>query len=53
MGLGASPPSSLRLAKNAKQGLNNSPPVKELKESSAVDAFRSRSISVSEHVVRR
>ncbi|XP_026714815.1 tuberin isoform X1 [Athene cunicularia] len=46
------PKSSLRLAKNAKQGLNNSPPVKELKESSAVDAFRSRSISVSEHVVR-
>ncbi|KFP41068.1 Tuberin [Chlamydotis macqueenii] len=45
-------PKSLRLAKNAKQGLNNSPPVKELKESSAVDAFRSRSISVSEHVVR-
>ncbi|XP_051633670.1 tuberin isoform X4 [Manacus candei] len=46
------PKSSLRLAKNAKQGLNNSPPVKELKEPSAVDAFRSRSISVSEHVVR-
>uniref|UniRef100_A0A8C5UIP5 Tuberin n=1 Tax=Malurus cyaneus samueli TaxID=2593467 RepID=A0A8C5UIP5_9PASS len=45
-------PKSLRLAKNAKQGLNNSPPVKELKEPSAVDAFRSRSISVSEHVVR-
>ncbi|CAM9504911.1 unnamed protein product [Bubo scandiacus] len=45
-------PKSLRLAKNAKQGLNNSSPVKELKESSAVDAFRSRSISVSEHVVR-
>ncbi|NXH14480.1 TSC2 protein, partial [Bucco capensis] len=45
-------PKSLRLAKNAKQGLNNSPPVKELKDSSAVDAFRSRSISVSEHVVR-
>ncbi|KAF1483731.1 Tuberin, partial [Pygoscelis antarcticus] len=45
-------PKSLRLAKNAKQGLNNSPPVKELKESSAVDAFRSRSISVSEHVAR-
>ncbi|NXV15608.1 TSC2 protein, partial [Cepphus grylle] len=45
-------PKSLRLAKNAKQGLNNSPPVKEMKESSAVDAFRSRSISVSEHVVR-
>ncbi|NWU96858.1 TSC2 protein, partial [Upupa epops] len=46
------PKSSLRLAKTAKQGLNNSPPVKELKEPSAVDAFRSRSISVSEHVVR-
>ncbi|XP_019397409.1 PREDICTED: tuberin isoform X1 [Crocodylus porosus] len=46
------PKSSLRIAKNAKQGLNNSPPVKELKEPSAVDAFRSRSISVSEHVVR-
>ncbi|NXF95527.1 TSC2 protein, partial [Eubucco bourcierii] len=45
-------PKSLRLAKNARQGLNNSPPVKELKEPSAVDAFRSRSISVSEHVVR-
>ncbi|XP_025064038.1 tuberin isoform X10 [Alligator sinensis] len=45
-------PKSLRIAKNAKQGLNNSPPVKELKEPSAVDAFRSRSISVSEHVVR-
>ncbi|NXY87627.1 TSC2 protein, partial [Alcedo cyanopectus] len=45
-------PKSLRLAKSTKQGLNNSPPVKELKESSAVDAFRSRSISVSEHVVR-
>ncbi|NXG46289.1 TSC2 protein, partial [Psilopogon haemacephalus] len=45
-------PKSLRLAKSARQGLNNSPPVKELKEPSAVDAFRSRSISVSEHVVR-
>ncbi|EMP36911.1 Tuberin [Chelonia mydas] len=45
-------PKSLRIAKNARQGLNNSPPVKELKEPSAVDAFRSRSISVSEHVVR-
>ncbi|XP_030434950.1 tuberin isoform X1 [Gopherus evgoodei] len=45
-------PKSLRIAKNARQGLNNSPPVKELKEASAVDAFRSRSISVSEHVVR-
>ncbi|XP_051825456.1 tuberin isoform X3 [Antechinus flavipes] len=47
------PKSSLRIAKPPKQGLNNSPPVKEFKESSAVDAFRSRSISVSEHVVRR
>uniref|UniRef100_A0A5F8GTL3 Tuberin n=1 Tax=Monodelphis domestica TaxID=13616 RepID=A0A5F8GTL3_MONDO len=46
-------PKSLRIARPPKQGLNNSPPVKEFKESSAVDAFRSRSISVSEHVVRR
>ncbi|XP_075755960.1 tuberin isoform X2 [Pelodiscus sinensis] len=45
-------PKSLRIARNAKQGLNHSPPVKELKEPSAVDVFRSRSISVSEHVVR-
>ncbi|XP_052492298.1 tuberin isoform X4 [Budorcas taxicolor] len=46
-------PKSLRIARPPKQGLNNSPPVKELKESSAADAFRCRSISVSEHVVRR
>ncbi|XP_042096556.1 tuberin isoform X3 [Ovis aries] len=45
-------PKSLRIARPPKQGLNNSPPVKELKESSAADAFRCRSISVSEHVVR-
>ncbi|XP_037013158.2 tuberin isoform X3 [Artibeus jamaicensis] len=45
-------PKSLRIARPPKQGLNNSPPVKEFKESSAADAFRCRSISVSEHVVR-
>ncbi|XP_062999155.1 tuberin isoform X2 [Elgaria multicarinata webbii] len=41
-------PKSFKIAKNARQSLNNSPPVKELKEPSAVDAFRSRSISVSD-----
>ncbi|XP_004873701.2 tuberin isoform X2 [Heterocephalus glaber] len=46
-------PKSLRIARAPKQGLNNSPPVKEFKESSAAEAFRCRSISVSEHVVRR
>lgn len=53
-GLGLpSSPGSLRIARPPKQGLNNSPPVKEFKESSAADAFRCRSISVSDHVVRR
>ncbi|XP_045640616.1 tuberin isoform X3 [Ursus americanus] len=46
-------PKSLRIARPPKQGLNNSPPVKEFKESSAAEAFRCRSISVSEHAVRR
>ncbi|MGH0137685.1 UNVERIFIED_CONTAM: hypothetical protein FKN15_021798 [Acipenser sinensis] len=46
-------PKSLRTAKIAKPGFNNSSPVKELKDLSAIDAFRSRSISVSEHAVRR
>ncbi|XP_044308541.1 tuberin isoform X2 [Varanus komodoensis] len=45
------PKSNFKIAKNARQSLNNSPPVKELKEPSAVDAFRSRSISVSDHAV--
>ncbi|XP_060028593.1 tuberin isoform X3 [Erinaceus europaeus] len=45
-------PKSLRVARPPKQGLNNSPPVKEFKESSAAEVFRCRSISVSEHVVR-
>nr|XP_045017595.1 tuberin isoform X6 [Jaculus jaculus] len=45
-------PKSLRIARAPRQGLNNSPPVKELKESCAAEAFRCRSISVSEHVVR-
>ncbi|MBN3322380.1 TSC2 protein, partial [Atractosteus spatula] len=45
-------PKSLRTARVPKQGLTSSP-VKELKDLSAMDAFRSRSISVSEHAVRR
>ncbi|XP_062956836.1 tuberin isoform X9 [Cynocephalus volans] len=45
-------PKSLRIARPPKQGWNNSPPVKECKESSAAEVFRCRSISVSEHVVR-
>ncbi|KAL1779937.1 tuberin isoform X1 [Sigmodon hispidus] len=45
-------PKSLRIARVPKQGLNNSPPVKEFKDSCAAEAFRCRSISVSEHVVR-
>ncbi|XP_072838442.2 tuberin isoform X1 [Pogona vitticeps] len=43
------PKSSFKLAKSARQSSNNSPPVKELKEPSSVEAFRSRSISVSDH----
>ncbi|XP_076434146.1 tuberin isoform X8 [Peromyscus maniculatus bairdii] len=46
-------PKSLRIARAPKQGLNNSPPVKEFRESCAAETFRCRSISVSEHVVRR
>ncbi|XP_069343173.1 tuberin isoform X1 [Eulemur rufifrons] len=42
-------PKSLRIARPPKQGLNNSPPVKESKESCASEAFRCRSISVSDH----
>ncbi|KAH0631742.1 hypothetical protein JD844_019499 [Phrynosoma platyrhinos] len=42
-------PKSFKIAKSARQSLNNSPPVKELKEPSPADAFRSRSISVSDH----
>ncbi|XP_015346400.1 tuberin isoform X5 [Marmota marmota marmota] len=45
-------PKSLRIARAPKQGSNNSPPVKELKESPAAEAFRCRSVSVSDHVVR-
>ncbi|XP_038181919.1 tuberin isoform X1 [Arvicola amphibius] len=45
-------PKSLRIARAPKQGLNNSAPVKELRESCAAEAFRCRSVSVSEHVVR-
>ncbi|XP_063058708.1 tuberin [Engraulis encrasicolus] len=46
-------PKSLRAVKVAKQGPSNNSPIKELKDLSAMDAFRSRSISVSEHAVRR
>ncbi|KAM9819610.1 tuberin isoform 1-T1 [Syngnathus typhle] len=47
-------PKSLRAAKVAKAAANNSSsPVKELRDLSAMDAFRSRSISVSDHAVRR
>ncbi|XP_063171223.1 tuberin isoform X2 [Candoia aspera] len=42
-------PKNFKVAKNARPTLNHSPPVKALKEPSAVDAFRSRSISVSDH----
>ncbi|XP_076998273.1 tuberin isoform X5 [Tamandua tetradactyla] len=45
-------PKSVRIARPPKQGLNNSPPVKEWKESSAAEAFRCRSVSVSDHVAR-
>ncbi|KAM7009651.1 tuberin isoform 2-T2 [Tautogolabrus adspersus] len=50
-------PKSLRAAKVAKAAAavanSSSSPVKELRDLSAMDAFRSRSISVSEHAVRR
>ncbi|XP_052462248.1 tuberin isoform X3 [Carassius gibelio] len=46
-------PKSLRMTKVAKQGPSANSPVRDLKDLSAMDAFRSRSISVSEHAVRR
>ncbi|KAK0152082.1 Tuberin [Merluccius polli] len=50
-------PKSLRAAKVARAAAavanSSSSPVKELRDLSAMDAFRSRSISVSEHAVRR
>uniref|UniRef100_A0A7N6A2Y8 Tuberin n=1 Tax=Anabas testudineus TaxID=64144 RepID=A0A7N6A2Y8_ANATE len=50
-------PKSLRATKVAKAAAavanSSSSPVKELRDLSAMDAFRSRSISVSEHAVRR
>ncbi|XP_033976496.1 tuberin isoform X2 [Trematomus bernacchii] len=50
-------PKSMRAAKVAKAAAavanSSSSPVKELRDLSAMDAFRSRSISVSEHAVRR
>lgn len=57
LALGYSSPPSLRAAKVAKAAAavanSSSSPVKELRDLSAMDAFRSRSISVSEHAVRR
>ncbi len=47
------PRGSLRTTKVVKQGPSANSPVKDLKDLSAMDAFRSRSISVSEHAVRR
>ncbi|XP_043970218.1 tuberin isoform X1 [Gambusia affinis] len=50
-------PKSLRAGKVAKPAASvansSSSPVKELRDLSAMEAFRSRSISVSEHAVRR
>ncbi|XP_015251846.1 PREDICTED: tuberin isoform X1 [Cyprinodon variegatus] len=50
-------PKSLRAGKVAKPSASvansSSSPVKELRDLSAMEAFRSRSISVSEHAVRR
>uniref|UniRef100_A0A4W4GNY0 Tuberin n=1 Tax=Electrophorus electricus TaxID=8005 RepID=A0A4W4GNY0_ELEEL len=46
-------PKSLRPAKVAKQSHSANSPVKEQRDVSAMDNFRSRSISVSEHAVRR
>ncbi|KAM4750543.1 tuberin isoform 2-T3 [Anableps anableps] len=50
-------PKSLRAGKVAKPATtvanSSSSPVKELRDLSAMEAFRSRSISVSEHAVRR
>ncbi|XP_013884014.1 tuberin [Austrofundulus limnaeus] len=42
-----------KVSKAAPVANNSSSPVKELRDLSAMDAFRSRSISVSEHAVRR
>uniref|UniRef100_A0A670XVE5 Tuberin n=1 Tax=Pseudonaja textilis TaxID=8673 RepID=A0A670XVE5_PSETE len=47
------PKNSFKIAKNARPILNQSPPVRALKDPSAVDAFRSRSISVSDHAAHR
>lgn len=56
-GIGTHHRPSLRAAKVAKAAAavanSSSSPVKELRDLSAMDAFRSRSISVSEHAVRR
>uniref|UniRef100_A0A5F9D8M3 Tuberin n=1 Tax=Oryctolagus cuniculus TaxID=9986 RepID=A0A5F9D8M3_RABIT len=46
-------PKSLRIARAPRPGLAHSPPVDECKGSPAAEAFRCRSVSVSEHGVRR
>ncbi|XP_062036592.1 tuberin isoform X4 [Lepus europaeus] len=46
-------PKSLRIARAPRPGLTHSPPVDECKGSPATEAFRCRSVSVSEHGVRR
>ncbi|XP_062036594.1 tuberin isoform X6 [Lepus europaeus] len=45
-------PKSLRIARAPRPGLTHSPPVDECKGSPATEAFRCRSVSVSEHGVR-
>lgn len=45
-------PKSLRIARAPRPGLTHSPPVDECKGSPAAEAFRCRSVSVSEHGVR-
>ncbi|XP_045142049.1 tuberin isoform X3 [Echinops telfairi] len=45
-------PRSVRPARSPKQGSSHSRPVRERPESSAAEAFRCRSVSVSEQVVR-
>ncbi|XP_027626788.1 tuberin [Tupaia chinensis] len=45
-------PKSVRIARPPKHGSSHSPPVREREESAASEAFRCRSVSVSERVVR-
>ncbi|XP_004596682.2 tuberin isoform X2 [Ochotona princeps] len=45
-------PKSLRIARPPRQGLTHSPPMEECEGSPTAEAFRCRSVSVSEHAVR-